>query len=484
MRLLRGIADFLLYALNLSTDKSAGPVPIRQSGADVAIVFVHGFTGDPLQTWGHFPDLICDDAALASWDVFVYGYTTGKRIDWPSGWTGDPGPDRLSRGLLTAVSTQPLSRYKALAFIAHSMGGLVVQRALLDSRELVERTSHAFFFGTPSRGLSSARRWGFLKRQVRWMDPRRIEPLREDWDREFDTGTDSSVGRAPFELVVVDGETDDFVSASSSLSAFHDRYRRTTPGDHLSMVKPESAHDRSYRIVADCLAGLTTTQSVIDSARVAVELQEFRAAVNRFAGYAHELDRGALVQYALALEGIGRRAEAIQALRDHPHCDSDADALGTLGGRIKRRWLAGRRAADAEEALELYRRGYDLASASPADLDQMYYHSINLAFLYLLYKRDTALSEKWAQSALEACYEADAEGPGALWRRATIAEAQFILGDYEQAMSGYAAVAEVGGDPWQYRSLYHQAMRIAEAKGRRHEADRLRAIFGLPFPPL
>jgi alpha-beta hydrolase superfamily lysophospholipase len=43
--------------------------------------------------------------------------------------------------LRTTTSYPPLDAYAALAFVAHSMGGLVVQRALLD-KALTSRVSH------------------------------------------------------------------------------------------------------------------------------------------------------------------------------------------------------------------------------------------------------------------------------------------------------------------------------------------------------
>jgi pimeloyl-ACP methyl ester carboxylesterase len=47
----------------------------------------------------------------------------------------------------------PLDRYESLALIAHRMGGLVAQQALLDDPLLVGRVRHRILFGTPSGGL-------------------------------------------------------------------------------------------------------------------------------------------------------------------------------------------------------------------------------------------------------------------------------------------------------------------------------------------
>lgn len=475
--------DGLAYQLGLRSPKPPGLVPVRESGAEAAIVFVHGFTGDARGTWGHFPNLIKSEAGLRSWDVFVYGYTSGKRVDAPFGWTGDPGPERLARSLRTEARAAPLGRYPAVAFVGHSMGGLVVQRALVDDPDLARRTSHVVLFGTPSGGLVRARRFRLLKRQIRGMAPSSLRPLRAAWDEAFGTGP--GAGRTPpFRFLAVDGEADDFVPAESALAPFDDRFRATVLGDHLSMVKPEGAGDRSFRLVADSLAGGTSPHGPVDAARVAVELRDFHAAVERFGGHVDQLDSAALVQYALALDGVGRRDDAVEALRSHPRVHSEADALGTLGGRIKRRWLSSRRGEDAEEALELYRRGYDLAVHHPEDPKQAYYHAINLGFLNLLYRDDRAVAEEWASLALEACGRAPAGGPSDLWGRATVAEAHLLMGSHDLALREYAEVVRVGGAPWELRSAYHQAMRIAGHERATAVERRLGEIFGLPYPPL
>src|SRR5262249_9162962 len=65
-----------------------------------------------------------------------------------------------------------------------------------------------------------------------------------------------------------------------------------------------------------------------------------------------KLDDAALVALALALDGLGRGSEALKVLEDHYRKNgiSSLDALGVLGGRYKRQWLAGRVAEDLKRA--------------------------------------------------------------------------------------------------------------------------------------
>src|SRR5262245_34869966 len=70
---------------------------------------------------------------------------------------------------------------------------------------------------------------------------------------------------------------------------------------------------------------------------------------------ADKLDDAALVALALALDGLGRGSEALKVLEDHYRKNgiSSLDALGVLGGRYKRQWLAGRVAEDLKRARAL-----------------------------------------------------------------------------------------------------------------------------------
>jgi pimeloyl-ACP methyl ester carboxylesterase len=60
------------------------------------------------------------------------------------------------KGLQTALSVPPFDRCDVIAVAAHSMGGLVAQRAILNDASLTDRLSHLFLFGTPSSGLKKA----------------------------------------------------------------------------------------------------------------------------------------------------------------------------------------------------------------------------------------------------------------------------------------------------------------------------------------
>jgi pimeloyl-ACP methyl ester carboxylesterase len=173
----------------------------RNDGQSAAVIFVHGFTGRPEDTWKSFAELLANESAVKGWDLF----SVNLRIDLTGTWSADPEIDRVADLLATTVAVKPLARYEALAIIAHSMGGLAVQRAVLNSGDPRARVQHVILFGTPSGGLTKARLVWRLKRQLRDMAKGGafITKLREDWSAQFGS-------TMPFQFTAVAGENDEF----------------------------------------------------------------------------------------------------------------------------------------------------------------------------------------------------------------------------------------------------------------------------------
>jgi pimeloyl-ACP methyl ester carboxylesterase len=79
------------------------------------------------------PTLLGTDTALNAWDIVSLGYATSLLPDTRGIWSADPDLPILALHLNTRFDIAPLAQYRSLAIVAHSMGGLVVQRALLDN---------------------------------------------------------------------------------------------------------------------------------------------------------------------------------------------------------------------------------------------------------------------------------------------------------------------------------------------------------------
>jgi pimeloyl-ACP methyl ester carboxylesterase len=413
-----------------------------------AIVFVHGFGGNPRTTWSRFPDCLAAETELRGWDIFSLGYPTTLLLpDISSLWSAEPELRTLSDEVATRALVAPFNRYQALAFVAHSMGGLIVQRALVDHDRLAGRVSHVLVFGTPSFGLVKAGVFRFWKRQTRDMrvNSEFIRVLRGAWTEQFSR-------RDHFHFLAVAGDQDEFVPRPSSLDGipppgFPVAQQMVVPGNHLQMVKPDGPDHLSVKVASAFLSG---SERVSDSALVAAERAKFQAVVRQLRPSIGSLDDRALVALALALESLGQQDEAIAALEAQPN--RGTDATGVLAGRLKRRWLLDRRAADAQQALGLYRQALDQARAANHQ-QQVYYHAINVAFLEWAYGDDRAGARATARVALDACAVAKVDR----WRRSTEGEAAIILGDDEAALTSYSQALALAPSPREVDSMYQQA---------------------------
>jgi serine/threonine protein kinase/tetratricopeptide (TPR) repeat protein len=229
-----------------SVGKARGPylVTLRQGGAHAAVIFIHGFKGHPRASWGAFPNAIARHLKAAQWDLFSLGYSSTLSLDLIGIWTADPDLSVLATYLHTALDQPPLDRYQRLAIIAHSMGGLVVQRALLDHDDLRERVRHLFLFATPSAGLTKAIRLARFKKQWRDLRPdgNFIRSLRSEWEQKLG-------GALPFELVCIAGDRDEFVPAASCFASFPASCCAVVPGNHVEIIKPSSGAELSVQLV-------------------------------------------------------------------------------------------------------------------------------------------------------------------------------------------------------------------------------------------
>jgi predicted negative regulator of RcsB-dependent stress response len=460
-------------SLARSARRFAGRLPdrplltwIRDKGQNAAIVFIHGAEGDPFRTWGEFPTALDSDKRLLGWDIFSIGYNMPLALDLVGLWTGGASIDQLAKLLDATCSTGPLDRYKAIAFLAHSTGGLVLQRALLDSQALVRRTSHVFLFGTPSAGLTKAGPFSFLKRQSRDLTSGGlfIADLRKRWDTHFSQST-------PFRFCTVAGDRDEFVPPNSSLEPFPWYQRAVVPGDHLQIVKAAGPDSLSVQMVIDSLAEGASARDPLTSARLDIESREFADAIDKLWPIRHELDEKGLVDLALALEQTGRQEDAIQVLAQRQ--GDDLQAMGILAGRLKRRWLAERRRQDAESALGLYTQGMALAEERGRH-DLAFYHGINSAFMQIAYRSDYTAAREIAERVLEHCAAARPDK----WSLAAQGEALLLLGRTEEALEKYKEAIQQGASSREVDSMYQQAIRLADLCGDEQAGHALPSVFG------
>jgi pimeloyl-ACP methyl ester carboxylesterase len=465
---------------------SSSPVlnSVRRNGTSVAVIFVHGYSGNLAETWGQFPTFLMSEPQLRGWDIFSLGYPTSLIPNLTYLWSAMPSIATLADLMRTHLTDGALRKYRRIAILAHSMGGLVAQRALLDDALILDRTSHLLLFGTPSDGLRKASAFKFWNRQVRDLgcDSTFITDLRNRRPALF--------GAPKFGFMTIAGDVDDFVPRESSLDPFDKPFQKVVPGNHLAIVKPAAADYLGVRVVVNTITGNAADAGPWSAARVAVERGEFQEAIKQLEPSAAQLDANALVQLALALEEVGRQADAIRLL-DQYH-GTNTDPVGVLAGRLKRRWAHEHHEADGRRALELYSRGYATAQAASND-QQAFYMAINVAFMELaLDPKDPAVrqrSSQWATKALDHARRSPVEK----WRCATEGEANLVLGNTELALENYRAAIAMQPSPRELSSMFQQAYHVADvlyppaADGSDPMAGRLDALFrptdGATHPP-
>ena len=427
-----------------------------------AVVFLHGFSGNRDDTWDRLPGLL--GAVVADWHIYTLGYATTFRPDFLGVWSADPDIPTLATMLKTQASLDPLRRYRSLAVVAHSMGGLVVQRALVDDPGLANRADKVILFGTPSAGLRKASWLVFWKRQLKNMaiGSEFITTLRKDWAARFEP-------EPGFGLMVIAGEQDQFVPPKSSLGPFPRRFHYVVPGNHLSMVRPADTDSASVRLLMSALSDTPMADEISARLALAAEMPDVTAS-ELIESRGDGMSQQDVVRAALALEQNERRDEAMAILQRYQALGTDVQ--GTLAGRIKRMWLENEDLGFAQHALTLYQGALDEARKT-GDVSQIYYHAVNVAFLEFVAFDRVDRAQEMAQLAFKNASLATENA----WSVATQAEANLYLANRDVAVDLYRRMLEFEAEPWEFASTALQAAQIASKLKDSELADRLEEIF-------
>ena len=180
-----------------------------------------------------------------------FGYSSTRSFDLLSLWGSAPSLPTIATKLYT--QTLPSAgRYDRIGLVGHSVGGLVVQQAIVEHEDLRKRVSHVVLFGTPSNGVARAQIAGLLFKQrlseLYTGDPF-ITSLRKAWD---DKNLSTTGG---FKFLSVAGEKDQFVPPASSLQCFPASAWRVIPGNHLTMLEGDTVDAPAVQILLAAFEG-------------------------------------------------------------------------------------------------------------------------------------------------------------------------------------------------------------------------------------
>ncbi|WP_310991886.1 caspase family protein [Aequorivita marina] len=403
-----------------------------------AILFVHGFSGDAENTFSEAPNLLMASEDMDGWNMFPLGYSSNVVPEMGKNIWGCPNDiKRNSDFLLTSIKNK-FYKYKRIAIVAHDLGGIAVQQAILElEKSDLDRISHVILFGTPSNGLPEIQFKNFRAHEKDEKDLKEgslyIRKLRGAWNQKFQNGY-------PFTFKSIAAARDDFVPISSSLEPFQKENQEIIDGDHFSIVQIDNADDDSYQLLLNTLMDKGFLNTFSNKEEINLALGQYNEVVNTLLPRLKALDSKGLEQLIYALEAAGREEEAIKILREHPIAKNNSNLLGIMGGRYKRQYLKNFLEEDLNMAFKHYRDALEISEATK-DCSQIYYQAINLAFLSLM-KNDKPNMAAFAQQA----YQATEQDPfPSLWKFATIAEAYLYKGDFKQAKENYAKAAEMAG---------------------------------------
>ena len=402
-----------------------------------AVLFVHGFSGEAANTFGNIPEFIKTDPKMQGWDLFPMGYSEGvKPNKGKTIWADVDDINRVVDNLVSAIEHK-FKQYKRIALVGHSLGGLVVEQALVSLAETdLERISHVLLFGSPSNGATSETTTKVVYEKLKELhtDSPFIKELRTTWNTKFSDGY-------PFNFKVIAGTNDTDITVSTSFAPFTENHQITVAGNHFSMVQPDTTDNDSYQLIINTLNDTTFLNVHTNQEEINLLLGEYDSVIKKLLPSVETLNIKGLKQLLFALEGMDRHDEVVTILNNHIQKTENSDLLGMLGGRHKRKYLQNYSQEEGSKALKYYTKGFEVAKAKN-NKEQMYYHAINLAFMSLMHDEDRQSMREYAEIAMECAQEDPFES---IWKHATLGEASLYMSDFENAKNYYSLAAKGAG---------------------------------------
>jgi Putative serine esterase (DUF676)/Photosynthesis system II assembly factor YCF48 len=259
LRILMGWLALLLGSCApLATTQPEQTTYVRNSDSDKLILFVHGVLGDT-NTWlnedtrTYWPKMIADDPAFNTFDIATLRYLSPK-------FSRVSTIEEVAQRLLRHMRDEGILKRKELYFIAHSMGGLVVKRILVDLNRpneqdlaTLRRVRAVLYLSTPAQGaqLADMASWISLNPQFRDMAPADlnsyVQTLENQWQNLL---RDRNQAKSPFPQSFCAYET----QATGGIMVVNRIYAATgcdqTPYamdlNHSGMAKPKSTRTDPY----------------------------------------------------------------------------------------------------------------------------------------------------------------------------------------------------------------------------------------------
>ncbi len=238
------------------------PITTRSiSAARLAVIFVHGIGGHPLDTWRVHPqapsmmELLDGDSTLCEAEFYSYGYRTGLKP-----WQYDF--QTVAELLFTDIQLNLPDRN--IVFVAHSMGGLVVQQYIINRYEAFDQAQlkaiqGVVYLSVPFHGSGLAElfpKW-LVNKQIKSL--RRKNPqlakLEEGWNKYAYRGGAASLPETlkhEIQQLALRGERDRVVVKASSTPLYLSGEITPVDEDHSSICKVDK-HSSVYKAIQQFL---------------------------------------------------------------------------------------------------------------------------------------------------------------------------------------------------------------------------------------
>lgn len=222
------------------------PCITRREIGENLILFVHGLTGSPADTWGHMISALNEDSDMSNISFDCFGYPTdvlrtglGSRMS---------NIQQLASGLRTHIEVEHKDK-RAIVIVGHSLGGLVARQYLLEEVKAGRpmKTRGVAFFATPHTGAELARVGKYLsigQRHLSQLSPGGdlLKSINQDWV--------SLKVEAALDAIFIVGGGDKVVSEESASPYYETKNVHTLIGHgHREIIKPIGQDDTRYKIL-------------------------------------------------------------------------------------------------------------------------------------------------------------------------------------------------------------------------------------------
>lgn len=202
------------------------------------LILIHGWNGDPLETWKAFPNLVTTDPTLAGFDIWPIAYPTFQV-------RRNLSIRQMSRWLNVQMDRDGYyEKYESIYIVSHSMGGLIARGMLLENRLSRDNKQYKSLIeiATPHQGADIGGLLSTIGVSKGFSDDLKpgspmLGVLQDDWN---------SLRDRP-KTYCLTSPQDSVVTQDSAIFQC-DEFLRYPQWGHTDMVKPANLADERYRV--------------------------------------------------------------------------------------------------------------------------------------------------------------------------------------------------------------------------------------------